>query len=78
VSVLFLATRPDSSAWGNLQNAYAGPEELYLSGQELYAYYTNGIGRSNLTPTLIEKKLKTVGTSRNWNTILQLQKMMQR
>jgi uncharacterized protein (DUF1697 family) len=78
VSVLFLATRPDSSAWGNLQKAYAGPEELYLSGQELYAYYTNGIGRSKLTLTLIEKKLKTVGTGRNWKTILQLQKMMQR
>jgi uncharacterized protein (DUF1697 family) len=46
--------------------------------QELYIYYTNGIGRSKLTGALIEKTLKTAGTARNWNTILQLQKMMQR
>ena len=78
VVVLFLATRPESTALEDLQKTYGGPEELCLIGQELYIYYTNGIGRSKLTGTLIEKKLKTSGTGRNWNTILQLQKMIQR
>ncbi len=77
VVVLFLATRPESTAQEDLQKAYSGPEEFYLIGQELYIYYPNGIGRSKLTLTLIEKKLKTVGTGRNWNTILQLQKLIQ-
>jgi uncharacterized protein (DUF1697 family) len=31
-----------------------------------------GIGRSRLTHTLIEKKLGTRGTGRNWNTVLKL------
>ena len=75
--VLFLATHPESTAMEDLQKAYVGPEELCLIGQELYTYYPNGIGRSKLSLTLIEKKLKTIGTGRNWNTILQLQKLIQ-
>ncbi len=78
VVVLFLATRPERTALEDLQKTYAGPEELCLSGQELYTYYPNGIGRSKLTLPLIEKKLKTVATGRNWNTVLQLQRLMQR
>ena len=77
VVVLFLTTLPESTALEDLQKTYTGPEELYLIGQELYIYYPNGIGRSKLTLTMIEKKLKTSGTGRNWNTILQLQKMIQ-
>jgi uncharacterized protein (DUF1697 family) len=78
VVVMFLATRPDSTALEDLKKTYVGPEELCIIGQELYIYYPNGIGRSKLSHTLIEKKLKTIGTARNWNTILQLQKMSQR
>jgi uncharacterized protein (DUF1697 family) len=77
VVVLFLSSRPERTALEELQKTYIGPEELCLIRQELYIYYPNGIGRSKLTNTLIEKKLKTSGTGRNWNTVLQLQKMMQ-
>ena len=77
VVVMFLATRPGSTALEDLQKTYVGPEEFYLVGQELYIYYPNGIGRSKLSNALIEKKLKTMGTGRNWNTILQLQKLVQ-
>jgi uncharacterized protein (DUF1697 family) len=78
VVVMFLATRPESTALEDLQKTYVGPEEFYLVGQELYIYYPNGIGRSKLSNALTEKKLKTMGTGRNWNTILQLQKLVQR
>jgi uncharacterized protein (DUF1697 family) len=77
IVVLFLATQPDQTALEDLQKAYVGPEELCLLGQELYTYYPNGIGRSKLTLPLIEKKLQTSGTGRNWNTILQLHTLMQ-
>ncbi len=76
IVVLFLATRPDSTALEALQKSYVGPEEFYLIGQELVIYYPDGIGRSKLTLPLIERKLKTSGTGRNWNTVLQLQKMI--
>lgn len=78
VVVLFLTNCPGKTSLEDLQKAYVGPEELCLLGQELYTYYPNGIGRSKLTLPLIEKKLQTSGTGRNWNTILQLYELMQR
>jgi len=78
VAVLFLAARPELTAQDDLLKTYAGPEEFFIMGQEMYIYYTNGMGRSKLSLSLIEKKLKTVGTARNWNTILQLQKLLER
>jgi uncharacterized protein (DUF1697 family) len=78
VVVLFLAACPDDTAQEDLLKTYAGPEELFITGKEVYIYYTSGIGRSKLSLSLIEKKLKTVGTARNWNTILQLQKLLDR
>ena len=78
VVVMFLAAHPDDTAQEDLLKTYAGPEEIFIIGKEMYIYYPNGIGRSKLSHGFIEKKLKTFGTARNWNTILQLQKMMQR
>ncbi len=77
VVVMFLATDPASTAQEDIQKTYTGPEELYITGQEVYIYYPEGIGRSKLSNNFLEKKLKTVGTARNWNTVLQLQKMLQ-
>ncbi|HKF37003.1 MAG TPA: DUF1697 domain-containing protein [Ktedonobacteraceae bacterium] len=78
VVVMFLAARPDATAQEDLLKTYTGPEELFITGKEVYIYYPNGIGRSKLSNSFIEKKLKIVGTARNWNTILQLQKLLQR
>ena len=76
VLVLFLTTRPESNALEDLKNSYNGPEEMHLIGQELFVYYPDGQGRSKLTLPLIEKKLKTASTGRNWNTVLKLREMM--
>jgi uncharacterized protein (DUF1697 family) len=78
VVVMFLASHAVSTAQEDIQKTYAGPEELHIIGQEAYIYYPDGMGRSKLTNTFLEKKLKTRGTARNWNTILRLQQMLQR
>jgi uncharacterized protein (DUF1697 family) len=75
--VIFLAARPDDAAQEALRTSYNGPEEIFIIGQEMFVYYPEGAGRTKLTGNLIERKLKTVGTARNWNTVLQLHKMMQ-
>jgi uncharacterized protein (DUF1697 family) len=77
IVVMFLATYPVSTALEDIQKAYTGPEELHITGQEVYIYYPEGIGRSKLTNTFLEKKLKSAGTARNWNTVLRLQQMIQ-
>ena len=78
IAVMFLATPPDIAAQEALLQTYVGPEEIFFSGKEMYIYYTNGIGRSKLSHSFIEKKLKTGGTARNWNTILKLQELLQK
>jgi uncharacterized protein (DUF1697 family) len=70
--VMFLQNEPDAKNLENLRNSHSGPEEYHLNGQELYLYYTDGMGRSKLTNALIEKKLQTTGTVRNWNTVTKL------
>ena len=77
IAVVFLASAPDEVVQNALLQSYVGPEEIHILGKEMYIYYAEGMGRSKLTNNLIEKKLKTVGTTRNWNTVLQLQKMME-
>jgi uncharacterized protein (DUF1697 family) len=77
VVAMFLASHPGSTALQDIQKTYTGPEEIHIMGQEAFIYYTEGQGRSKLTNTFLEKKLKTAGTARNWNTVLKLQKMME-
>lgn len=77
VVAMFLAGDPISTALEDIQKTYSGPEELHIIGQEMYIYYPEGMGRSKLTNTFLEKKLKSRGTARNWNTVLRLQKMME-
>ena len=77
VVAIFLASDPISTALEDIQKTYTGPEEIHIMGQEAFIYYPEGQGRSKLTNTFLEKKLKTAGTARNWNTVLRLQKMMQ-
>jgi uncharacterized protein (DUF1697 family) len=55
-----------------LQAAIKGPEIVRGEGRQAYIVYPDGIGRSRLTAALIEKKLGTRGTGRNWNTVLKL------
>jgi uncharacterized protein (DUF1697 family) len=55
-----------------LQKAIAGREVVRARDRCAYIVYPDGIGRSKLTSALIEKKLGTRGTARNWNTVLKL------
>lgn len=47
-------------------------EELKVIGNCAYIHYPSGAGKSKLTINIIEKKLKTTATSRNWRTITKL------
>jgi uncharacterized protein (DUF1697 family) len=70
--VMVLKTAPEPRALKALQRAIAGSEVLRGEGREAYITYPDGIGGSRLTHALIESKLGTKGTARNWNTIMKL------
>jgi uncharacterized protein (DUF1697 family) len=70
--VVFLKDAPESRAVKALQSAIVGREVLRARGPHAYVVYPDGVGRSRLTNVLIEKKLGTRGTGRNWNTVVKL------
>jgi len=55
-----------------LQAAIVGREVVRVYGRHAWIVYPDGIGRSRLTSAVIESKLGTRGTGRNWNTVLKL------
>jgi uncharacterized protein (DUF1697 family) len=70
--VMFLKAAPEPEKVRALQAAIKGPEYMRCNGNHLHVVYPDGIGRSKLTSNLIEQKLGTRGTGRNWNTVLKL------
>ena len=70
--VMCLKDAPDVKAVEALRAAITGPERVRAEGREAYVVYPAGIGRSRLTHGLIETKLGTRGTGRNWNTVSKL------
>jgi uncharacterized protein (DUF1697 family) len=70
--VMFLKSAPVPSAVKAAQDAIVGRETIRADGRQIYIVYPDGIGRSRLTNVLLEKKLGTRGTARNWNTVLKL------
>jgi uncharacterized protein (DUF1697 family) len=70
--VIALKAKAEPDRVGALQASIQGPEIIRGVGKQLYVVYPNGVGRSRLTSSLIEKKLGTRGTGRNWNTVLKL------
>ena len=73
--VMFLSAVPSTAAQEALKKWHKSKELkelLEIRGPEIYLYYPDGVGRSKLTSSLIEGKLETSGTARNWNTLTKL------
>jgi uncharacterized protein (DUF1697 family) len=73
LAVVFLKGKADVGEVEALQAAVEGPEIVRAGGRHLYIIYPNGQGRSRLTNAVIERRLGTRGTARNWNTVLRLE-----
>jgi uncharacterized protein (DUF1697 family) len=70
--VMFLKKAPAPGAVRALRAAIVGREKVQAVGRQAYIFYSDGIGRSRLTPGIIDAKLGQRGTGRNWNTVLKL------
>lgn len=73
--VLFFAEKPGADAREKLKSAKANKEELHLDGRELYIHFPDGMGRSKVSTSGIERMLKVPGTGRNWNSVTKLLEM---
>ncbi|HEV2166690.1 MAG TPA: DUF1697 domain-containing protein [Thermoplasmata archaeon] len=70
--VTALRSAPSEASWEALRAAIRGRERVQGIGRHAYLVYPDGVGRSQLTAAVIEGKLGTRGTSRNWNTAQRL------
>lgn len=73
---MLLKSAPAVSAVKELRAAIKGPERIHCEGRDLYIVYPAGIGTSKLTNRVIESRLATRGTARNWNTVVKLAERM--
>jgi uncharacterized protein (DUF1697 family) len=70
--VSFLAAKPSARAVRELEAADVAPEQVVVSGLEIYAWHPRGLQRSPLAKLLTERKLGVSSTARNWNTVTKL------
>jgi uncharacterized protein (DUF1697 family) len=77
LAVMFFKDTPDADAVKALKAAVTGPEVVRADGRQAYITYPNGFARSRLTTTLIDRKLGTRCTGRNWNTVLKIAALSQ-
>jgi uncharacterized protein (DUF1697 family) len=75
--VMFLKDAPSAGSLAELRASIRGREVVGLDGRQVYIVYPNGIGRSRLTNAVIEARLRTRGTGRNWNTVLRVAALAQ-
>jgi uncharacterized protein (DUF1697 family) len=69
---MVMRAEPAAAAVEALRGAIAGREQIEVRGSTAYVWYPDDIGHSKLTSTLIERRLGSAGTARNWNTVLKV------
>lgn len=70
--VLFLSAKPAAATVRDIDLDSFAPEQVALTGRELYVWCTNGILESKALTVLNDKRLKVAITARNWNTVTKL------
>ena len=73
--VTFLAESPAAFNFSDIEAKKQGEEEIMISGKVVYLYCPHGYGKTKLTNTFLESKLKVATTTRNWKTTCELLRM---
>jgi uncharacterized protein (DUF1697 family) len=66
--ISFLDKKPDPEKIKLLQLHDYGPDQFFVKDQTIYLYCPNGYGKTKLSNTFLENKLKVNATTRNWKT----------
>lgn len=67
--VTFLRDKPLQFPNDEIIKAKSKAEDFSVTGREVYLFCPDGYGRTKLSNTFFEKKLKVLATTRNWNTV---------
>lgn len=74
--ITFLEKEPPAQHLNKIKDMNYAPDRFYISGKTIYLYCPNGYGRTKLTNTFFENKLKVTATTRNWKTTNEILKIM--
>ncbi len=74
--VTFLYQEPAADAWNSLAVPPGIEDEFQRSAGALYLFCPNGYGRTRLSNSFFERKLHMPVTTRNWNTVAALYRMV--
>ena len=72
VYVTFISKKVDKFPIEEIEKAKSDSEKFLYLGREIYIYCPDGYGRTKLSNALFERKLKMLGTTRNWRTVTTL------
>jgi uncharacterized protein (DUF1697 family) len=70
--VTFLKTEPDPEGVASLIAEVQPPDRVWLSGRQAYLLIPGGYSRTRLGNELLERRLATRATTRNWRTVTAL------
>ncbi len=76
--VTFLSNTPSQSHIKEINILKDKSEEFVMDDKAIYLFLPNGYGRTKLTNNFFEKILNTSATTRNWNTINELLKIIKK
>ena len=68
--VTFLASLPPAEISNDLKIPPGIKDECILRGKEIYLFCPNGYGRTKLSNSFFERRLKVLATTRNWKTVV--------
>jgi uncharacterized protein (DUF1697 family) len=67
---------PRAGAVDALRERAANGERIEPAGDGLWIHYVGGAGRSKLSPGLLDRAIGSPVTTRNWRTVMELQRMV--
>ena len=74
--VVFLSSLPKIEEFDEINNNPSLEEKMTLDSRIIYMYCKNGFGKAKVTNNYLERKLKLNATTRNWNTVTNLQRLL--
>jgi len=75
--VMFLSEAPARASLKELTAVTVAPDRCHCSGQEIYFYLPNGVSKSVLWNSPVDRILAVINTTRNWRTVNSLHQMCQ-
>jgi uncharacterized protein (DUF1697 family) len=77
LSVMFLADLPEAAAIANLDPNRSPSDTYVVQNDTIFMHTPTGLAKTKLTNAYFDSKLTTIGTSRNWRTVLKLLELME-